>query len=70
MDGGIDGWGERVSHLGSLERMTPHQEKDERMGGENGGGVWEGGRKEGRNTGQRETENRRRRHFFWVMQSL
>lgn len=39
-DGWMDGWmGERVSHLGSLERMTQHQEKDERMDGDNGGGV-------------------------------
>lgn len=34
----MGGW-ERLSHLGSLERMTQHQEKDERMDGDNGGGV-------------------------------
>lgn len=37
-EGWMDGWG-RESHLGSLERMTQHQEKDERMDGDNGGGV-------------------------------
>lgn len=31
--------GERVSHLGSLQRMIQHQEKKERMDGKNGGGV-------------------------------
>lgn len=60
---------ERVSHLGSLERMTRHQEKDERMGGEMVVVCGkEGGKK--KETWDKETENRRRRHFFWVMQSL
>lgn len=42
-----------MSHLGSLERMTQHQEvkgvRDERMDGDDGGdGMWEGGKKKGK----------------------
>lgn len=75
---GSNGWrdglmGGRVSHLGSLQQMTQHQEKgwrDERMDGENGGGV----------VGRREEKRKERKHgtkrniktggdkFFWVMQ--
>lgn len=59
-----------MSHLGSLQRMTQHQEKgwrDERMDGENGGGVV--GRREEKKKGKEtrdkeEYKNRRRRQIL------
>lgn len=70
----IYGWnGERVSHLGSLERMTQDQEKDGRMRG------WmevmvvvckkDGGKEEGARVKERDTKQEKKT-FFWVIQSL